>query len=243
LDKTEEKVMAGGYARPVGVLQCSKVIGIPSNKLTFKEVLYWTMPHGEVQGEEVWKWRVANAPRILNQLWKLQVMKAASRVSGYPFMYGTLWVRKLDGLTGQDTLFGIASFRVITTVGRDEIVDEFDAATAAGFDLTTFNFHGLGTGVTAEAVGDTALVTELTTEYTGNVRATGVQTQPTSDVYRTVGVNTLDSGTPTVTEHGIFSASSAGTLLDRSLTGAFPLVGTNGDGLQTTYNLTIASGG
>jgi hypothetical protein len=227
----------------VGVVKVSKVLQIPSGKLSLKEVLYWTMPHSDVQNGEVWKWRVANCKRILNQLWKLQLMKKASRITGYPFMYGTLWVRKLDGLTGQDTLFGIASFRVVTNVGRDEIVDEFDTATAAGFDLTTFNFHGLGTGSTAEAVTDTALVTELTTEYTGNVRVTGQQSQPTSDVYRTVGVNTLDSGTPTVTEHGVFSASSTGTLLDRSLTGAFPLVGTNGDGLQTTYNLTIASGG
>jgi hypothetical protein len=141
-------------------------------------------------------------------------------------------------------LYGISSFNVVTNGGRDELVDEFDAATAAGFDLTTFNFHGLGTGSTAEAAADTALVTELTTEYNPNsTRATGVQTQPTSDVYRTVATNTLDSGTPTIAEHGIFSANAAGTLWDRSLTGALPLVGTNGDGLQTTYNLTIASGG
>ena len=235
-------MMASGFTA-IGSVGVKKVLDIPSEKLTLKEVLFWTMPHGDVQSEEVWKWRVANMKRILNQLWKLQLMKVASKVSGYPFMYGTLWVRKLDGVSGRDTLFGIASFRVVTNAGRDEVVDEFDAATAAGFDLTTFNFHGLGTGSTAEAVTDTALVTELTTEYTGNIRATGVQSQPTSDVYRSVGVNTLDSGTPTVAEHGLFSASSTGTLLDRSLTGAFPLVGTNGDGLQTTYNLTIASGG
>lgn len=235
--------IGGSYAKPVGVLKVSKVLKVPDKKLSLKEVLYWTMPHSEVQSKEVFKWRVKNAPRVLNQLWKLQLMKATSAVSKYAFMYGTLWVRKFDGLTGQDTLFGISSFRVVTNAGRDELVDEFDSATAAGFDLTTFNFHGLGTGATAEAVTDTTLVTELTTEYTGNVRATGTQSQPTSDVYRSVGVNTLDSGTPTVTEHGLFSASSTGTLWDRSLTGSFPLVGTNGDGLQTTYNLTISSGG
>jgi hypothetical protein len=236
--------MSAAFSRPVGVLRVSKVLGIPDKKLTFKEVLYWTMPHGDVQSEEVLKWRKGNVKRLLGQLWKLQVMKRASRITGYPFMYGTLWVRKLDGRSGRDTLFGISSFRVVTNVGRDELIDEFDPATQAGFDLSTFRFHGLGTGATAEAVTDTALVTELTTEYTGNVRAVDASpTQPTSDVYRTVGVNTLDSGTPTVTEHGLFSASSAGILWDRSLTGSFPLVGTNGDGLQTTYNLTIASGG
>lgn len=233
----------GGVARPFGILKVSKVEGIPSHKLTFKEVLYWTMPHRGLS-REVLKWRVQNCKRMMNQLWRLQLMKKASAISKYPFMYGTLWVRTFDGLSGRDTLFGISSFNVVTDAGRDELVDEFDAATAAGFDLTTFNFHGLGTGSTAESAAQTALVTELTTEYNPNsTRATGVQTQPTADVYRTVATNTLDSGTPTINEHGVFSASSAGTMWDRSLTGALPLVGTNGDGLQTTYNLTIASGG
>jgi hypothetical protein len=180
----------------------------------------------------------------MGQLWKLQLMKKASAISKHKFMYGTLWVRTFDGLSGRDTLFGISSFNVVTDVGRDELVDEFDAATSAGFALDTFNFHGLGTASTAEAASQTALTTELTTEYNPNsTRVTGTQSQPTSDVYRSQGTNTLDSGTPTINEHGLFSASSAGTLWDRSLTGALPLVGTNGDGLQTTYNLTIASGG
>lgn len=235
----------GSITRPFGILKVSKIEGIPSHKLTFKEVLYWTMPHRGLS-KEVLKWRVGNCKRVMGQLWKLQLMKKASAISGHTFMYGTLWVRTFDGLSGRDTLFGISSFNVVASAGRDELVDEFDAATAAGFDLTTFNFHALGTGSTAEAAADTALVTELTTEYNPNsTRATGVQSQPTSDVYRTVATNTLDSGTPTINEHGLLSqaATGGGTLWDRSLTGALPLVGTNGDGLQTTYNLTIASGG
>jgi len=235
-------VNAESVVRPFGVVRVSKVEAIPKGRLTFKEVVYWSMPHTGL-APEVMKWRCANAKRLIGQVWKLQLMKKASAISGHKFMYGTLWVRKFDGLSGEDRLFGIASFNVVTNAGRDELVDEFDAATAAGFDLTTFNFHGLGTGSTAEAATQTALTTELTTEYTGNIRATGVQSQPTSDVYTSVATNTLDSGTPTVAEHGLFSANAAGTMWDRSLTGAFPLVGTNGDGLQTTYNLTIASGG
>lgn len=231
--------------RPVGVLRVSKVEKVPEKKMSLKEVLYWTMPHGGVK-QEVLKWRIKNCKRVLNQLWRLQLMKGACRLTRYPFMYGTLWVEKVDGRSGEQTLYGIGSFNVITTVGRDEVVDEFDAATAAGFDLTTFNFHGIGTGSVAEAVGDTALGTELTTEYNPNsTRATGTQSQPTSDVYRTVGTNTLDSGTPAITEHGVLSqaATGGGVLLDRSVFAAVNLVGANGDGLQTTYNLTIANGG
>jgi hypothetical protein len=233
---------AGGELSFAGVLRVSKVEGIPKGKMSFKEVLYWSMPRVGLD-KDVLAWRLGNLRRMKSQLWRLELMKKASKISGHMFMYGALWIRKFDGITGRDTLYGIASFNVVTNAGRDEVVDEFDAATAAGFDLTTFNFHGLGTGSTAEAATQTALTTELTTEYTGNIRATGVQSQPTSDVYSTVATNTLDSGTPTVAEHGLFSANAAGTMWDRSLTGAFPLVGTNGDGLQTTYNLTIASGG
>jgi hypothetical protein len=205
--------------RPFGVLKVSKVQRIPDKKLSLKEVLYWTMPHRDVE-PEVRRWRFANAKRVLDQVWRLHVMKTASAISGYNFMYGTLWVKKLDGLSGRETLYGIASFRVVTNAGRDEIVDEFDAATSGGFAADGWNFHGIGTGVGAEAATDTALGTELTTEYSPNsTRATGTQSQPTSDVYRTVGTNTLDSGTPAVTEHGVFNqaATGGGNLLDRSV--------------------------
>jgi hypothetical protein len=59
----------------------------------------------------------------------------------------------------------------------------------------------------------------------------------------TVGTNTLDSGTPALREHGVFSASSAGTLWDRTLFASITLDGTAGDGLQSTYQLTCSAGG
>lgn len=135
---------------------------------------------------------------------------------------------------------GVVSRKVVTTVGAEFLVDAFQNTT----EIENFKFHGIGTGGAAEAVGNTALTTELTTEYNPNsTRATGTQTENGSTVYRTVGTNTLDSGTPAITEHGIFSAASAGTLWDRSLFSAINLNGTNGDGLQTTYDLTITAGG
>ena len=234
-----------GVVRPNGMLRLRVVRGVPRERLTLSSMLYWSMPHLGVCKEVRW-WRLRNALRILNQLWRLQLMKIASAISGHSFIYGALWIARIDGLTGQKTFYGLASLRVVTNVGRDEIVDEFDAATAADFDLTSLKFHGIGTGIVAEAATDTALGIELTTEYNpDNTRATGTQSQPTSDVYRTVGTNTLDSGTPAITEHGIFSqaATGGGTLLDRSVFAAINLNGANGDGLQTTYNLTIASGG
>jgi hypothetical protein len=61
-------------------------------------------------------------------------------------------------------------------------------------------------------------------------------------VYRSVGTNTLDSGTPAVTEHGLFSASTTGTLLDRTVFAAINLIGANGDSLQSTYSFTLTAG-
>lgn len=138
--------------------------------------------------------------------------------------------------------YGIVSRRVVTDAGVAFLVGILQ-------NLETQNilkFHGIGTGTNAESVSDTDLQTELTTEYNpNNTRATGTTSSSAANVYQTVGTNTLDSGTPAITEHGIFSASArgSGTLLDRSVFAAINLIGANGDGLQVDYRFTIASGG
>lgn len=227
-----------------GDVQLLRLCGAHSGPLTIGPFLRLAAPWVTLPEEVLW-WRLANWPRLLDQYWRLQAMRLAGRLSGYPFLYGRLFLARIEGRTGRWTVFGLASLRAVTTAARDEVVDEFDAATAAGFDLTTFNYHGIGTGATAAADTDTALQTELTTEYTGNVRATGTQSQPTSPVYQTLATNTLDSGTPAITEHGVLTqaATGGGTLLDRHTFAAINLDGTAGDALQSTYQLTIASGG
>lgn len=134
---------------------------------------------------------------------------------------------------------GVVGRKVVTDVGVGYIVDAFQNSV----ELENMKFHGLGTGSTAENASDTALVTELTTEYTGDVRATGSTTEgATANIYKTVGTNTLD-GTPgaALREHGIFSASTSGVLLDRTVFAAITL--SSGDSLQSTYQLTLSSGG
>jgi hypothetical protein len=164
---------------------------------------------------------------------------AGSGMSYHPLITpdDPLWARLVED-------YGIASEKVVTNAGVDYIVSDFAGGSG---DVSNFHFHGLGTDATAEAATDTALGTELTTEYNPNsTRATGTQvanTAPTPDTFTTVGTNTLDSGTPVLREHGIFSASSAGTLLDRSVFSAITLNGGNGDGLQATYTLTLTAGG
>lgn len=135
---------------------------------------------------------------------------------------------------------GIVSRKVITTAGVNFLVDAWENTA----ELENMKYHGLGTGTTAEAVGDTALVTELTTQYNpDNTRATGTLVDGAgANILQTVATNTLD-GAATIQEHGLFSqaATGGGTLWDRSLTGAQTL--SSGDGLQTTYNMTASAGG
>lgn len=135
--------------------------------------------------------------------------------------------------------YGIVSRRLITDVGVAYLVDAWQNIV----ELENQKFHGLGTGFTAENQTDTALVTELTTEYTGNVRATGSLTEgATANIFRSVGTNTLD-GTPgaALREHGLFSASTVGVLWDRSVYAAITL--SSGEALQSTYDMTASAGG
>ena len=201
--------------------------------LTKADVWEHGFPH-EGLHPEVNRWRAANLPNLRRGLRTRQI----AAKYGIPTMFGALFIRvfKFDG---EVLDYGLASMRVVTDTGVGYIVDAFQNIVEA----ENQKFHGLGTGTGAEAAGDSALGTELTTEYNPNsTRATGTTTEGASaNIYRTVATNTIDSGTPAVTEHGIFSASSAGVLLDRSKFTAINLVAN--DGIQTTYDLTFTSGG
>lgn len=125
---------------------------------------------------------------------------------------------------------GVISRRVVTTAGVNAIRDQF----LATFTLANFKYHASGTGTTAEAVGDTALVTEAAT------RVAGTQVSGGTGAYQTVATIPY-TGTLAITEHGIFSASSVGTLLDRSVFTAINVV--NGDSITFTYTITFSAGG
>lgn len=120
--------------------------------------------------------------------------------------------------------------RVVTNGGRDAIVDAFTGA----FTLANFNYHDWGTGTGDEAATDTGITAA------GESRVSGTQSQPTSDVYQSVATITA-TGSHAITEHGLFSASTSGTLLDRTKFAAINVA--SGDSIQFTFTLTFASGG
>jgi hypothetical protein len=232
-------------ARPTGLLQLSVIraertpdISLwPTRPLTLAEVSKYGGSQRELS-DEVNRWRRANWTNLARGLRKI----IPARAFGIPHFYGTLFL-SLFRANGEVVDYGLASLRVVTTVGVRFICDDLNNSTT---DVSLFKFHGLGTGGTAEAVGDTALVTEITTQYsTDNTRPTGTQasaTVSTNATYTTVGTITVDASVA-ATEHGILSqaATGGGTLLDRSLFTVVNLA--SGDSLQATYVLTVNSGG
>jgi hypothetical protein len=177
------------------------------------------------------------AQELFESITRVAVIESSLSIKVLRSRWSVFWV----GEYVED--YGVVSRRLVTDVFVNAVVDALDVG--VGFTLSDFRYHGLGTGSTAEAANQTALVTELTTEYTGNVRATGIATQPSANVYTSTATNTLDSGTPTLREHAVFTqaATGGGTMLDRSLYAAINLDGSVGDGLQSVYSLTVNSGG
>ncbi len=146
---------------------------------------------------------------------------------------GTLDARVIRS-NGTSLDLGCVGRRVVTTAGVNYMRDDFAAAAGAA-DITNYKFHACGTGTTAEAIGDTALVTD-----SGVARVTGTQVAFASKQYQSVATMAF-TGALAITEHGIFSASTAGTLWDRTVFAAINVA--NGDSIQFTYTLTIADGG
>ena len=183
---------------------------------------------------EVNVWRVRNLWHLWRGLWRILV----AYTFGIPTHFGALYVEVLRA-NGQRIRYGMASLRVVTTTGAGFIVDAFQNIV----ELEIMKYHGIGTGTNAEAVGDTALQTESTTALNpDSTRATGSLTEASATVFRTVGTNTVDASVA-CTEHGILSqaATGGGTLIDRSVFSVINLA--SGDSIQTTYDLTISTGG
>lgn len=136
----------------------------------------------------------------------------------------------------QDHVFdGCFAPNLITNSGEAFLVDAWQNTV----ELEIMKYHGLGTGNTAAAEGDTALQTELTTQYNpDSTRATGSLTEASASVFRTVGTNTVDASAAVV-EWALLSqaATGGGTLFSRVVFSTINLA--SSDSLQTTWDLTV----
>lgn len=222
-----------GSARPTGTFAPTVHRPFPATPMDLGETMRLGAPQRGLP-DVVNDWRSDNRRHLRRGL---RTVETARRLH-IPTMYGRLFLRVLHP-DGRTTSLGLASLRVVTDVGVAAIVDAFTNT----FELETFNFHGIGTGVAAEAVTDTALGIESTTALNpDSTRATGVQSQPSANIYRTVGTVSVDAAVA-VTEHGLFNqaATGGGVLLDRSVFAVINLAA--GGGLEGTYDLTVNAGG
>lgn len=118
---------------------------------------------------------------------------------------------------------------VFTTVGKAWVVDIMDPATRAG--AGDARHIAWGTGAGTAAVGDTTLFTETTP-----ARTNGTVDQPSADTYRVIGTLTADAG-KTITNAGVFTASTSGTLVLKADFTGIPLL--TGDRIEFTFTLQV----
>lgn len=103
--------------------------------------------------------------------------------------------------------------------------------------ISSMNFHDSGTSTTAA----TSTQTGLTTQAGPTTRATGVQSNPATNQYQTIGLIAY-TGNLAITEWGLFNqAAQGGTMWDRRTFAAVNVA--NGDSIQFTYVLTLTAGG
>lgn len=126
----------------------------------------------------------------------------------------------------------VTGTNVVTTNGKD-FVASFLVSAAAAASTFTCKYVAVGTGTTPETVSDTTLGAEVT-------RTTATVSHNGTGVYQLVASFSTGSATGAITEYGIFSASSNGTMLARD-TESVVNVGSS-DTLTVTAQITLSQG-
>lgn len=121
-------------------------------------------------------------------------------------------------------------FNVVTTVGKEFLASFLNSAVAAASTFTG-KYIGIGTNSTAEAAGDTALGTEVS-------RSTGTASYISGQIFQVTATFAAGSGTGAITEYGLFSSNTAGTLIARDTEAAINKGAS--DTLTVTAQLTIS---
>lgn len=117
---------------------------------------------------------------------------------------------------------------VVVTVGKTYLANWLTAATQSDYFM---RYIGLGEGTTPASASDTDLETPLATRVAGTL-------SNASNVWQNIASFGPGVDTGAVTESGIFSASSGGTMLAHQV---FPVVNKGaGDTLQVTWQVTIS---
>lgn len=117
---------------------------------------------------------------------------------------------------------------VVVTVGKNYLATWLTAATQSDYFM---RYIALGTGTNAANASDTTLQTELSSRVAGTLT-------PSSNVWQNVASFGPGVDTGAITESGIFSASSGGTMFARQ---TFAVINKGaGDSLQVTWQITFS---
>ena len=125
---------------------------------------------------------------------------------------------------------GIVSVQKVTTAFANYLVDALQVS--PGSDMQIFTFHDMGDDATADANTQTALLNSRET------RANGNQLENAANQYSSIATITA-TASYTVNEHGLFSAVSAGTMMDRNAPITSPPAVVADDQVEFTYELTV----
>lgn len=118
---------------------------------------------------------------------------------------------------------------VLTNNGEDWVAQR--VAGSGSLSSNAGTHVGMGTGGTTAAKGDTALGAEVETRGATSVSVTGSGSSAKYQAIATVAA----TATRAITEAGLFSASSSGTMFIR---GDFSVINlANGDSIQFTFTL------
>lgn len=117
---------------------------------------------------------------------------------------------------------------VVVTVGKNALAAWLAQATQSDYFM---RYIALGTGTNAATAADTALQTELPTRVAGTLSSA-------TNVWQNIASFGPGVNTGSITEAGIFSASSGGTLFARQVFGV--ITKSAGDSLQVTWQITYS---
>jgi len=131
---------------------------------------------------------------------------------------------------GGDIKQTLESNNVICTNGKDFLANFLSSAAAAASTFT-MRYVAVGSDSTAETAADTALGIEVG-------RHTGTVSYLSGAIYQVTATFPTGVAAGAITEYGILSSNTAGTLLGR-LTSSVVNVGSN-DTLTVTYQITLS---
>ncbi|SRR5581483_880936 len=147
-------------------------------------------------------WKIKNFPHIARGY--MRILK--DKLSGVSHPQARLYAEVYkNGDLAAD--LGCISINVVTDAFASYLVQCLIGAQSAG----VFKYHGCGTGTGAESAGNTALSAEVGSRVIGTQ-----EVGANSKQYKSVAQIAFSSNYA-ITEHGVFSASSGGTLFDRSV--------------------------